>query len=68
MSTSAPRQFQLCFRSLFNLRGFAFPCDQQGRVDMSGLGERARSNYLLAHAMVGREVAAPAVELRACER
>ena len=55
--------FRLCFRSLFdNGRGFAFPCDREGRVDLDELSERARSNYLYARAMVGRELAVPAVE------
>ena len=40
---------------------FAFPCDAQGRVDMDGLSERARANYLFARAMVGRELAQPSV-------
>ncbi|MES2632768.1 MAG: hypothetical protein V4669_07335 [Pseudomonadota bacterium] len=56
-------QFQLCFRSLFQSgRGFAFPCDPNGRVDMDDLSETARDNYLYARAMVGRELAMPAVE------
>ena len=55
---------RLCFRSLFDSgRGFAFPCDPQGQVDLDGLSERARNNYLYARAMVGRELAVPAVEL-----
>jgi hypothetical protein len=55
--------FQLCFRSLFDRgRGFAFPCDGAGRVDLDGLSEQARNNYLYARAMVGRELATPAVE------
>ena len=55
-------QFDLCFRSLFDPgRAFAFPCDAQGRVDMDGLSERARANYLFARAMVGRELAQPSV-------
>lgn len=59
-----PRAFRLCFRSLFdNGRGFAFPCDGDGRVDLDGLSETARNNYLYARAMVGRELAAPAVEV-----
>ena len=37
-------QFQLCFRSLFQSgRGFAFPCDPQGHVDMDRLREAARN-------------------------
>jgi hypothetical protein len=60
-SRSSP--FQLCFRSLFDPgRGYAFPCDDNGRVDLDQLSERARNNYLYARAMVGREVAAPCVE------
>jgi hypothetical protein len=56
-------EFQLCFRSLFQSgRGFAFPCDASGRVDMEELSDRARNNYLFARAMVGRELQVPAVE------
>jgi hypothetical protein len=55
--------FQLYFRSLFlSGRGFAFPCDQRGRVNLDGLSERARVNYLFARAMVGRDLASPAIE------
>ena len=63
---STATQFQLCYRSLFNSgRGFAFPCDPQGRVELDGLTERARNNYLYARAMVGRELNVPAVEAMA---
>ena len=55
--------FQLCFRSFFGHgRGFAFPCDSQGRVNMDALTERMRTNYLFARAMVGRELQVPAIE------
>lgn len=55
--------FRLCFRSLFaSGRGFAFPCDGAGRVDLDGLSDTARNNYLYARAMVGKELAVPAVE------
>lgn len=55
--------FRLCFRSLFDSgRGFAFPCDGSGRVDLDELTDQARNNYLYARAMVGRELAVPAVE------
>jgi hypothetical protein len=55
--------FQLRFQSLFDSgRGFAFPCDPQGQVDLDGLSERARNNYFYARAMVGRELSVPAVE------
>jgi hypothetical protein len=55
--------FQLCFRSLLHRgRGYAFPCDGDGQVDLDGLSEQARNNYFYARAMVGRELAMPAVE------
>jgi hypothetical protein len=55
--------FQLRFQSLFDSgRGYAFPCDPEGHVDLDQLSDRARNNYLYARAMVGRELAVPAVE------
>lgn len=63
MFESTAHQYQLCFRSLFNSgRGFSFPCDPNGRVDLDELTDRARNNYLFARAMVGRDLAVPAVE------
>ena len=63
MIQSMSSRFLLCFRSLFNSgRGFAFPCDGSGRVDLDDLSERARNNYFYARAMVGRELTVPAVE------
>jgi len=63
MRRMGPRAYRLCFRSLFdNGRGYAFPCDDEGRVDLDELTETARNNYLYARAMVGRELSAPAVE------
>ena len=54
---------QLCFRSLFQEgRGFAFPCDARGQVDLDAMSERARNNYFYARAMVGKELSVPAVE------
>lgn len=55
--------FELRFRSLFDEgRGLAFPCDSQGRVDLDGLSERARNNYLFARSVIGRDYAHPAVQ------
>ena len=55
--------FQLCFRSLFDPgRGYAFPCDQAGRVDLDSLSQDARNNYLYARAMIGRELSVPEVQ------
>ena len=62
--TPAP-SFALCFRSLFHEgRALAFPCDAQGRVNLDALSERARINYLYARISVGREFAAPAVQVQ----
>jgi hypothetical protein len=59
------RQFQLCFRPLTDSgRGFRFPCDARGRVDLDRLSERLRNDYFYARAMIGRELAVPAVETR----
>jgi hypothetical protein len=64
MIESTSTQFELRFQSLFNSgRGFSFPCDPAGRVDMDHLSEKARNNYLYARAMVGRELAVPAVQM-----
>ena len=63
MDSPASCQYQLRFRSLFaSGRGFAFPCDGRGCVDLDRLSERARNNYFYARAMVGRELAVPAIE------
>lgn len=62
MINSTSAQFELRFQSLFHSgRGFAFPCDPNGQVDLDGLSDRTRINYLYARAMVGRELAVPAV-------
>lgn len=54
--------YELRFQSLFDEgRAFAFPCDAQGRVDLDALSDRAKQNYLYARAVIGREVAMPAV-------
>ena len=57
--------YELCFDSLFQLgRGYRFPCDDQGAVDLNTLGEKRRVNYLFARAVVGRDLARP--EVRRC--
>ena len=58
--------YQLRFRSLFHTgRGYAFPCDEHGVVDVDALAEATRHSYLAACASVGRELSAPRVEVRA---
>jgi hypothetical protein len=64
-TTSERTQYELRFRSLFDEgRGYAFPCDAGGRVDMDALSDRARNNYFYARTVIGREFATPAVQLR----
>jgi len=54
--------YELRFQSLFDDgRAYAFPCDAEGHVNMDALSDRARANYLYARAVIGREVAMPAV-------
>jgi hypothetical protein len=63
MSQPTANRFQLCFRSLLNSgRGFSFPCDNRGQVNLDSLSDQARNNYLYARAMIGRELALPAIE------
>jgi hypothetical protein len=61
-TSSKSSAFQLCFRSLRSGSDFAFPCDAEGHVDLDNMSERTRNNYFYARAMMGREVAYPAVE------
>jgi len=58
-------RYELRFRSLFEEgRGFAFPCDAQGRVDIDAMSDRARLNYFYARTVIGRELTTPAVQRR----
>ncbi|KQV60180.1 hypothetical protein ASC95_01510 [Pelomonas sp. Root1217] len=67
MNTSMPTgrdesPCELRFRSLFDEgRGYAFPCDPQGKVVLDAMSEPARCNYFYARAMVGREFETPEV-------
>jgi hypothetical protein len=55
--------YELRYRSLFNEgRGYSFPCDGAGHVDMDALSDAARCNYLFARALVGRDLALPVVQ------
>lgn len=54
--------FEIRFASLFiEGRGYAFPCDEQGQVDMDRLSASGRCNFFFARAMVGREFSLPIV-------
>ena len=63
-SGACPARYELRFRSLFEGgRGFSFPCDAHGHVELGDLSERGRSNYFYARAVKGREFSAPLVAL-----
>lgn len=63
MGVSPLSAYQLRFRSLFDAaRGYVFPCDEAGHVDLDALSDRAAANYLFARATVGREFSFPEVE------
>ena len=54
--------YELRFRSLFKEgRGYAFPCDREGHVDIDDLSKRGRRNYLFARTVVGAEFYLPVV-------
>ena len=62
LNQSGHTHFQVRFESLYRPgTGLAFPSDEEGTVDLESLPQRARSNYLFARAMVGREFMYPAV-------
>jgi hypothetical protein len=55
-------RYELRFAGLFNRgRGFAFPCDANGNVDINELNQGERNNYLFARAVVGTELSPPVV-------
>jgi hypothetical protein len=58
----ASADFELRFCSLFDAgRGYSFPCDAAGSVDMDSFSDNARNNYFFAHRVIGRDFATPAV-------
>jgi hypothetical protein len=57
-----PTAFELRFVSLFDEgRGYAFPCDAEGHVDLDALSERLKLNYLYVRKLIGRDFCPPAV-------
>lgn len=55
-------EFEVRFRPLVRRAlELIFPCDREGHVDIDALSDRAKTNYLFARAMVGRQYARPAV-------
>lgn len=67
MNASNPACYELRFLSLFDEgRGYAFPCDAEGHVDIDMLSDRARLNYFYARTVIGREFTLPAVQASVC--
>ena len=59
---------ELRFESLFRPgRGYTFPCDAAGQVDLRALNERERRSYLHARSLVGRELTTPALMRRSLQ-
>ena len=62
ISSNLYQAYELRFHALFDgRRGYAFPCDAVGHVDMDALSDSARNNYLYARAVMGIELAWPEV-------
>jgi hypothetical protein len=62
-ASQTPAGFEIRFQSLFREgRAMVFPCDSRGVVDLDAMSEKARTNYLFARGMVGREYAMPLVQ------
>jgi hypothetical protein len=63
-SSACRARYELRFMSLFEGgRGYSFPCDAQGHVELADLSERDRTNYFYARAVKGREFSIPFVAL-----
>ena len=57
--------FELRFDPLIAAQApLSFPCDADGRVDLDGLCDRLRCDYLFAHTLIGRHFTMPVI--RAC--
>jgi hypothetical protein len=62
-SIQACGAFELRFRSLFDEgRGYSFPCDATGEVDLDALSERGRNNFFFVHSVIGRDFVSPAAQ------
>ena len=65
IASNTPLTHELRFDSLFRPgRGYTFPCDASGHVDLGALNERERHGYLHARSLVGRELTTPALMRR----
>ena len=63
-SALAPPQtrYELRFSGLHDRgRGYAFPCNARGQVDIDELSDLGRTNYFFARAVVGSMLSAPII-------
>jgi hypothetical protein len=64
IDSSSGHSFALRYVSLHQAGcSLCFPCDARGTIDLDALPDRARNNYFVARATVGRDFALPVVEL-----
>ena len=60
--------FELRFQSLFHEgRGYVFPCDEAGHVDLDAMSDTLRVSYLFARTLIGRDFSVPAVRASALQ-
>ena len=56
-------RYELRFAGMFNSgRGYAFPCDAEGHVDIDALSASVRTSYFYARSVIGRELYAPVTQ------
>lgn len=60
-SSHGPCGYELVFMPLHQGRSFAFPCSEEGVVDLDQLAEQALNNYLLVRGLVGRDLQVPTI-------
>lgn len=60
-NSNGPCGYELVFMPLHQGRSFAFPCSEEGVVDLDHLAEQALNNYLLVRGLVGRDFQMPTI-------
>ena len=59
-SSGSEVHFELRFVGMFDTgRGYAFPCDANGKVNLDELSESGRTNYFFARMLIGRDLSMP---------
>lgn len=56
-------KFQLRFNALYEQgKGYTFPCDKDGKVDISSMSASEIESYALVHVLTGLEYSYPVKE------